>query len=70
MKFTIKVPDCPRCGGDHEEGEGLVFAPLTRPGPEGNFWGTCPASGEPILATIRPMVPETMGEAASGAHPA
>lgn len=50
--MTLAVGRCARCGADHRAVEFREFA--TRPDRDTSHWGTCPATGEPILLTIRP----------------
>lgn len=48
-----RVTGCARCGGEHESIEFHRFTKFPVVGQDGetwDFWGTCPATDEPILA--------------------
>lgn len=53
-----EVSKCPRCGADHGE---QVFQRLKRPmdlpGSLFEFWWTCPATREPVIAEVAEVVP-------------
>lgn len=45
----VDVRDCARCGGDHDH---VIFKPLRNAADEWDWWGTCPALGQPIFVKV------------------
>ena len=57
--LMTSVPDCPRCGKDHEI---LYWHELRNPGEQHNCWAMCPWTMEPLMAHIQFQAEETPDE--------
>ena len=64
----MDVHGCARCGKDHAR---IHFKPIDNAGPDCTHYGTCPATGQPILMCYVPKAaaPEEGGNGAQGAQP-
>jgi hypothetical protein len=52
--ITTNIVACARCGGDHSQ---VTFTAFGRAPVDATHWGTCEATGEPILMVVRQVLP-------------